>query len=47
MMDRFTALLLRAKGKHQTERIMRKYRARVWWGLTVWTEAELREAWGK
>ena len=45
-MDTLQTLLLRAKTRHQTERIMRKYRARVWWGLEVWTESELRMAWG-
>ena len=38
--------LLRAKGRHQTTRLFRKYRARVWWGTDLWTEAELRLAWG-
>ena len=45
-MDRMHALLLRLKGKHQTSMLMRKYRARVWWDRQLWTEAELRAAWG-
>ena len=45
-MTHFHCLILRAKARHQTERMMRKYRVRVWWGLESWTESEMRMAWG-
>jgi hypothetical protein len=45
-MTPFRHRLLRSKGRLQTTMIMRKYRARVWWGVDLWTEAELRAAWG-
>lgn len=46
-MTRFTVARLRAKARWQTKTLMRKYRTRVWWGLDLWTEAELREGFGK
>ena len=45
-MNTLQSALLRSKGRWQTRTLMRKYRARVWWGVELWTEAELRLAWG-
>lgn len=45
-MDRMHYRLLRAKARLNTTTLMRKYRARVWWSMELWTEAELRAAWG-
>lgn len=38
--------LLLAKARWQTTTTTRKYRARQWWAMQLWTEAELRAAWG-
>ena len=45
-MTRLQYRLLLAKARWQTTTIERKYRARQWWELQLWTEAELRAAWG-
>ena len=47
-MDAFAARYLKVKAKLQTRQIMRKYRCKPWWdeGLSLWTESEMRLAWG-
>ncbi len=45
-MTPFEVRYLKVKAKLQTRAFMHRHRCKPWWNLALWTEAEMRFAWG-